>query len=150
MPLGLGFGQEVFSSQKVSWHLRFFILVHFNKKSTQGHIGFFFFFFFFRIAGLPLIWGYRGARGIEYICRLSSWAWFVSGWHQKTSGWAQRMLWLQWSAASPAFPCCSHLYQQHSRRTDEDSGIVRACSSPPIWLLCGHGRYSKPNHASYP
>lgn len=89
---------------------------------------------------------------IQYICRLPSRAcciWFVSEWHQKMPGWVQRMLWLQWSAASPAFPCCSHLYQQHSRRTDEDSGIVIAWRPPPLWLLCGHSDF-KINNTSYP
>lgn len=74
--------------------------------------------------------------------------WFVSKWHQKPS--VQRMRRLQWSAASPTFPCCSHLYQQHGRRTDEDSGIVTACRPPPLWLL-GYALWLlKPNHTSYP
>lgn len=55
----------------------------------------------------------------------------------KTPGWVGRMPRLQWSAASTVFPCCLHLYQQHSRCTD-DSGIVIACHPSPFWLLSGH------------
>lgn len=123
--------------------LRFSKLAHSKKKNAHKDT----------MHSSPVLLAYLSQWwSIQYICRLPSRAcciWFVSEWHQKMPGWVQRMLWLQWSAASPAFPCCSHLYQQHSRRTDEDSGIVIACRPPPLWLLCGHSDF-KINNTSYP
>lgn len=99
-------------------------------------------------------WGSGGAWSTQYICRLSSRAcciWFVSEWHQKHQAERKGCCGCSEAQHPQPLPLVAHTFISNTAGVlMRTGGIVMACSSPPLWVLCGHGWYSKPNHASYP
>lgn len=133
-------GQEIFGSQNFFSAALYFCILSFSNlahhkkehRKTQWII-------LHCAAGLPFAVTAWGAHSRQYICRLLSRArciWFVSA-ASKTAGCEQGCGGCSEAQHPQPFPCCSHLYQQHSRRTDEDgwhSHSMPPSSTYGCWL----------------